>query len=269
MPGPVDTIGRLGRGLAGLALTSLPGRPRRLVWSCPGRIYIEAHGVHGPGGERVARRIERALEGRRGVLWARVNAPSSRVIVGVGKPAPRQSELIDVIARAEAEPATPEEHAAEDELHHPADGAVHTRLLPTIMIDAFGLVLATINKIAPWAPLPSEVAALTALIDLHPRLRELAAGRMGGSERADSATSMAAAVLHGLAARGEGTALDIVQRATQWREARAQEQAWCRREAELITGPEHAAAEPVVVERPRPLPENPADRYARRALTLG
>lgn len=83
VPDPLSSAGRLARGIAGLALTPLdwlPGVPqRRAVWSCPGRLYVETHGVHGPGGERVSRRIERALNGHPGVPWARVNAPSARV----------------------------------------------------------------------------------------------------------------------------------------------------------------------------------------------
>ncbi len=245
------------------------GRGRRLVWTCPGRIYVEVHGIHGPDGKRVARRVERAVQGHSGVLWARVNAPSSRVVVAVEKRAPRRSEIIRLVERAEAEPASDEEQVAEEETHHPADGVSNTRLPGMIAMDAIGLVLAVINKVAPWAPLPTELAGLVAVIDQHPRLRELAARRLRGSERADSTTSMTAAVLHGLAARGEGTALDLAQRIAQWREARAHERAWCLAEGELVAGPEHAAADPVAVERPRALPESAADRYARRALAVG
>ena len=100
VPGPLDGFSRLTRGLAGLALTSLENVPRRRVWTCPGRLYVEAHGVQGPGGQRVARRIERALAGHPGVRWARVNAPTARVIIAVLDPAPRRAELIRLVARA-------------------------------------------------------------------------------------------------------------------------------------------------------------------------
>ena len=83
---PVRVAGDLAKGLVGLALapleqTAVLSRERRKVWSCPGRLHIEAHGVHGPRGKQVAGRIESALETHPGVLWARVNAPSARVIV--------------------------------------------------------------------------------------------------------------------------------------------------------------------------------------------
>ncbi|WP_431874635.1 HAD-IC family P-type ATPase [Amycolatopsis sacchari] len=265
VPGPLSTMG----AVAGVVRDVLGGRQRRQVWSCPGRLHIEAHGVHGAGGERVARRIERELEKYEGVHWARVNAPSSRVIIAVGDPAPATEELVRAVERAEAEPETEEEQAAEDELHHPADGIRGTRLLPTLAANAVGLGLSAITRVAPWAPLPAEVAALPSVFDLHPKLRELAAKRAGSGERADSATSIAGALAHGLAAGGEGTLLDTAQRVEQWREAKAYSKAWCAAESKLITGPEDAAADPVVVERPRPLPDGPAEDYERKALAAG
>ncbi|RSM76957.1 cation-transporting P-type ATPase [Kibdelosporangium aridum] len=243
-------------------------RDRRNVWSCPGRLHIEVHGVHGPGGAKVARRVEKRLAEQPGVIWAKVNAPSSRVIISVDRAA-RQAELVKIVEKAEAEPDTEEERIAEDELHHPADGATGTRLLPTLAVDAFGLVLSVITKISPWAPLPAEVAGLLSAIDMHPRLRDRLARYMHGNERADTATSMAAAVVHGLAARTESTMLDAAQRVQQWQEAKAHKDAWCKAEGELIKGPEDAAADPVVTERPRPLPDGPIERYAHRALVAG
>ncbi|RSN60828.1 haloacid dehalogenase [Amycolatopsis sp. WAC 04182] len=272
-PKPSRTLGRVARGLAGLALLPLegiPGRgPRRAVWSCPGRLYIETHGVKGPDGARVARQVERALEKIPGVRWAQVNAPTSRVVVAVGDPEPRRLDLIRAVERAEAEPASEAERVEEEELHHPADGTTATRLPSTLAADAAGLMLSVASKVMPWAPLPTEVAALASLVDLHPRLRALADRKLRGRERADSATSIGAALVHGLAARSEGTVLDILVRGTQWREAKAHQRAWCEAESRLVSQREHAGAESVVSERPWPLPESAADRHARRSIAAG
>ncbi|WP_228122725.1 cation-translocating P-type ATPase [Saccharothrix syringae] len=260
------------RGLVRLALTPperAAHRDRRNAWSCPGRLHVEVHGVHGPRGGLVAERVERLLEGHGGVRWARVNAPSARVVVAVTDPPPPTEELVELVRRAEADPATDEERLVEDELHHPADGVRGTRLLPTLAADAAGLALAAVTRVAPWAPVPAELTALVSAVDLHPGLRALVAGRFRGRERADSATSILAALVHGLASRGEGTLLDLAQRVQQWREVRAHERAWCGAEDGLINGPEDAAAEPVVVERPRPFPEGPVERHARRSLAAG
>ncbi|MDU0291319.1 HAD-IC family P-type ATPase [Saccharothrix longispora] len=263
---------RVTKGLLGWALApveQVTRRDRRHVWSCPGRLHIEAHGVHGPRGQRVARRVERVLEAHPGVRWARVNAPSARVVVAVDDPPPATAELVALVRRAEAGPATGEERLVEDELHHPADGVKGTRLLSALAADAAGLALAALTRVAPWAPLPAELTALTSAVDLHPALREVVANRVQGRERADTARSVVAALVHGLASRGEGTLLDVAQRVQQWREVRAHERAWCAAEADLIRGPEDAGAEPVTVERPVPFPEGPVERYARRAIATG
>ncbi|ONI79478.1 haloacid dehalogenase [Actinosynnema sp. ALI-1.44] len=247
---------------------ALLDRTRRAVWSCPGRVHIEVHGVQGPSGARVARRVEKRLAEQPGVVWAKVNAPASRAIVQVDADV-RTAELVKVVERAESEPDSDEERIAEDELHHPADGATGTRLVQTLAVDAFGLVLSAITKISPWAPLPAEVAGLMSAIDMHPKLKAKLGQYMNGHERADSATSMLAAVAHGLSARSESTMLDAAQRVQQYREAKAHKDAWCEAEAKLITGPDDAGADPVVTERPRPIPEGPAERYAHRALVTG
>nr|WP_042180788.1 HAD-IC family P-type ATPase [Kibdelosporangium sp. MJ126-NF4]CEL14587.1 Probable cation-transporting ATPase I [Kibdelosporangium sp. MJ126-NF4]CTQ96785.1 Probable cation-transporting ATPase I (EC 3.6.3.-) [Kibdelosporangium sp. MJ126-NF4] len=247
---------------------ALLDRNRRNVWSCDGRLHVEVHGVQGPQGTRVARRVEKRLAEQPGVVWAKVNAPASRVIMAVTGEA-RPTDLVKLVERAESEPDTDEERIAEDELHHPADGATGTRLLPTLAVDAFGLLLSAITKISPWAPLPAEVAGLLSAVDMHPKLKARLGQYMQGHERADSATSMVAAVAHGLAARSESTMLDAAQRVQQYREAKAHKDAWCAAEADLITGPDDAGADPVVTERPRPVPDGPAERYAHRALVAG
>ncbi|MGP3957986.1 HAD-IC family P-type ATPase [Nonomuraea sp. 3N208] len=241
----------------------------RDVWECPGRLHIETHGVHGPGGARVARRVERTLQGHPGVLWARVNAPACRVVVALADPPPPHRELVALVEQAESAPINVDEEIAEEELHHPAEGPGRTRALPNLAVDTAALALSGLTRLAPWAPLPTELAGLLSAASLHPRLREVAADHLHGQERAESLVSMAAGLAHALAAGGSGVVLDVAQRIGQWQEARACQQAWQEAEPRFIRGPEDAGADPVVVERPRRLPDGPVERYQRRVLAFG
>ena len=85
LPDPLTSAGRLARGLGGVAfagLDRLTGRSsRRAVWTCPGRVYVAAQGVHGPGGAAVARRIERRTRSGTGRLMSRSRASMTRAWV--------------------------------------------------------------------------------------------------------------------------------------------------------------------------------------------
>ncbi|MFG2042934.1 hypothetical protein [Dactylosporangium sp. NPDC048998] len=255
-------------GLATAVAARLTGGGRD-VWACAGRLHIETHGVHGANGARVARRVERALERHPGVVWARVNAPACRVVVALTDPPPPRREVVALVAQAESAPTSLDEEVAEEELHHPAESPRRTGALANLVVDAVAFGLAGLIRVAPWAPLPTELAGLVSAVELHPRLRDLAARRLHGHDRAESLLSMAAGLAHALAAGGSGLVVDFAERIGRWQEARADQQAWRAAEPRLIRGPEDAGADPMVVERPRPLPDGPVERYQRRILAAG
>lgn len=267
LPDPFSVVGAAIGTARGVA--SLVGASRRRVSSRAERLYIEVHGVHGEGGAEVARRIERAVSAHPGVVWARVNAPSSRLCVEVTEPRPQPSQLAAIAEQAERAPSSPEEMAAEDEAQHPADGLRGTRLVPTLLVDAAGVVMSLFTRIAPWAPLPPEIATLLSLSEHHPVLKERLARGARSENRADSFASMLGAVSQGLAAGNGSILLDVVQRAGQWREARALERAWWDVERSVVTGPEAVEADALPKERHAPLPEGEIERYQRTALKAG
>ncbi|HEX7743847.1 MAG TPA: HAD-IC family P-type ATPase [Micromonosporaceae bacterium] len=243
------------------------GLPGRGVWSRPGRHHIEVRGVAELGGERLARRVERMLGELPGVAWARVNAPSGRVVVAVTDPEPRLDDLIAVIAAAERNGTLDPDP---DLQPHPPEEGPHTRgALSTIAADAVGLGLSALTRILPYTPVPAEVAGLAGAIDLHPRLHELTGRALQSQGRADSLFPLVEAVAQGLAGRWAGIMVDGVQRVVQWREARSQLATWGAAEDRLAGTPERAAAGPTLVERPRPLPDGPAQRYAAQVLAAG
>ncbi|MER7664738.1 cation-transporting P-type ATPase [Streptomyces sp. NPDC096193] len=246
----------------------LHGPGREVSWTA-GRCYIAVSGVHGPGGEAVARRVEQALEEHPGVLWARVNAPMERVIIAVGPSAPPQDELVALVERAEGDHAA--EVAAYDEWqpepHHPAEGPPFPAV-PALVADTLGLALVTVRRIAPWFGLPPEVAGAIDAIRHHPRLRHLV-GDVGPNGHADSLLPVVTALVQGVATGGGGLALDVLQRLAVWREASAEGAAWSERETKLVRGPEEASADAVTVPRPGRTPQDAADRYTERSMAAG
>ncbi|MEN3613369.1 cation-translocating P-type ATPase [Plantactinospora sp. ZYX-F-223] len=244
------------------------GLDRRAVWSRPGRHHIEVRGIAQPGGERLGKQIEQALEEVPGVEWARINAPSGRVVVAVGPPAPRLRELIAVIAAVErTDGREPDPDCAEP--HPPEEGPRTRRAMTRIATDAFGLGLSAAVRIMPFTRAPGELAGLLRAVDLHPRLHALAGRGLRGDQRADSWLPLATVLAQGLTGGWAGILLDGAQRVLQWGEARAQLAAWEKTEPLLAGTPERARAAPPPDERPRPKPDGPVERYLARVLESG
>ncbi|MET8122807.1 HAD-IC family P-type ATPase [Micromonospora sp. NPDC005189] len=255
-------------GSAATRLARSVGLTRRRVWSRPGRHHIEVHGVCQDGGDQLARQVESALERMPGVAWARVNAPSGRVVVAVQAPEPSVRDLIATIDRVERtcdhepDPEIPPPHPPEEGPHTP-------RTLGALASDALGLTLWGATRILPFAPLPGEVAGLLSAVDLQPKLHAFLGKRLRSDPRADVLFPLAEAVVQGLTGRWTGIVLDGAQRLVQWGEDRAQLSAWEKAEPRLTGDPERAVARWPVADRPRPKPQGPVERYIDRSLAAG
>ncbi|HEY2673392.1 MAG TPA: HAD-IC family P-type ATPase [Rugosimonospora sp.] len=240
----------------------------RCVWSVPGRHHIEVRGVERDGAEVLAARVEQMLERLPGVAWARVNAPTARVIVAVEPPEPRLADLLSTVAEAERTDGLAPDGDLEPP-HPPEEGPRTRKALSTLAADGVGLGLSVLTRVLPFAPLPGELAGLANMVDLHPRLHALAARWLHGQRRADSVLPLIEALSQGLAGGWTGIAVDGTQRILQWREARAQQAAWAAAEERLTGTPSRAAAGRVAQIRPVPVPDGPLERYANRILTAG
>ncbi|MEV0805394.1 HAD-IC family P-type ATPase [Micromonospora sp. NPDC050200] len=255
-------------GSAAARLARAAGLTRRRVWSRDGRHHIEVHGVCQDGGDRLARQVERALERMPGVAWARVNAPSGRVVVAVEEPKPRLPDLIATVARTERVcPYEPDPDIAPP--HPPEEGPRTPWTLGALASDALGLTISAATRILPYTPVPAEVAGLLGAIDLHPKLHALADRGLRADPRAEVLFPLAEAVVQGLTGGWTGIVLDSVQRIVQWGEARAQLSTWNEAEPRLTGDPERAAARSPTTERPRPRPDGPVERYITKALAAG
>ncbi|WP_019870215.1 cation-translocating P-type ATPase [Salinispora oceanensis] len=270
VPAVPQLMGQAARNLGSAATRAarLAGLTSRRVWSRYGRHHIEVHGVCQDGGEQLARQVEAALERVPGVSWARVNAPSGRVVVAVGSPEPRLRDLIATVARAER--ISP--HEPDPEIpppHPPEEGPRTPRTLGALASDALGLTISAATRILPFTPVPGEVSGLLNAVDLHPRLHALANRGVRADPRADLLFPLAEAVTQGLAGGWTGIVLDSLQRVVQWGEARAQLAAWTTAEPRLTGAPGRAAAPVLSAERPCPKPDGPAEAYVIRMLHAG
>ncbi|MEU4476683.1 HAD-IC family P-type ATPase [Micromonospora sp. NPDC023966] len=255
-------------GAAATRLARLAGLTRRRVWSRAGRHHIEVHGVCQDGGDQLARQVEAALEALPGVAWARVNAPSGRVVVAVEEPKPKLRDLIATVARAEQ--VCP--HEPDPEIpppHPPEEGPRTPRTLGALASDALGLTLSAATRILPFTPVPGEVAGFLAAVDLHPKLHALADRGLRADPRAELVFPLVEAVAQGLAGGWSGIVLDGAQRVVQWGEARAQLAAWAKAEPRLTGEPDRAVARVPDGERPCPVPDGPAEHYVSRMLVAG
>ena len=101
-------------------------------------------------------------------------------------------------------------------------------------------------------------------VDSQPKLRSVVE-RTLGQANADLALGLGNAVVAGLGQSVAGLMVDATLRFTQVREAEQRRRVWQEREPDLLGTGQRAAAEPVVPERPRPLPPGPYERHARWA----
>ncbi|MGC5051401.1 HAD-IC family P-type ATPase [Micromonospora sp. DT48] len=255
-------------GAAATRLARAIGLTSRRIWSRPGRHHIEVHGVCQDGGDTLARQVETALERIPGVNWARVNAPSGRVVVAVDTPGPKVRELVATIARVERTcPHEPDPDIPPP--HPPEEGPRTPRTLGALASDALGLTISAATRILPITPVPGEVSGLLSAIDLHPKLHALTGLGLRRDPRAEVLFPLAEAVVQGLTGGWTGIVLDGAQRIVQWGEGLAQLRAWEKAESRLTGEPDRAIARVPADERPCPKPDGSVEQYINRMLAGG
>jgi cation-transporting ATPase I len=135
-------------------------------------------------------------------------------------------------------------------------------------VNLAGVALAGVGAAVRFTPLPAELAALVTAVEAQPRVRA-ALETMLGRPATDVGLAVLNAAGQSLSGGWLGLTVDAAQRISTLGATRAAAAGWQAREVEVPAEPQYAAAEPVVVQRPRPLPPGPVESYAERAALLG
>ncbi|HLZ37632.1 MAG TPA: cation-transporting P-type ATPase, partial [Mycobacteriales bacterium] len=226
------------------------------------RAHVEVHGVAHPAGQALARAVEAALEGYPGVAWARVNAVLGEAVVGLSATPPGLPELAAVIAGVEAAHGVTNRQGPR--AAHPAEPGPEVPAVVGLAADLVGLGVVVAGRLLGRTPLPLQAAVAVGTVDVLPPARA-ALVRLAGVGGADSLLAVAGGLTQGLAQGSVGLLVDAAARLNALAEGQSRRACWARLEPRLAGAPERAGAPAVVVERPRPLPPGPVDRYVRVA----
>ena len=264
-------LNELFRPLGALAedvVASMQGRRSRRSWVGNGRAHIEVRGLSGPRSGEVAAQLKAELERLAGVDWAEVNVALGRVIVAIEGDEPDVGDLIEAVEAVEKALGVDRERFSHDQPEHPADIEPLQRNLTAMAADVIGLGVSTSARLLHAVPIPGELAAIVSFIDSQPRLRRLV-GEAVGPPVADLALALGSAFAQALGQGPLGLVVDLAHRSSQVAEVVARRRVWALREPELHATQAWNRREKALVaggpiERPRPLPPGPVERWADR-----
>lgn len=222
--------------------------------------------MHRPENAPVARQVEAALTGLRGVDWAEVNAIVGRVVVAFDSDDVGVDDLVEVIEAVEADHDLAGDRFPHDRPEYPGDIEPLQRQMYAIGADIGGIGLGLAGRFVRANPLVGEVASLISLVDATPALRRPIESRLGRAAT-DLGLAVGSAVAQGLAQGPLGLAVDIAHRSLLLDELRARRELWQRREP-LLFGAPSGQPQPAVPHgpgRPVPLPAGPVESYSIKA----
>lgn len=238
----------------------------RHVSTCTERAYIEVRGLHRPGTEESARRLEQRLTDLDGVHSAEVNAVLGRVAIAHDPHRIGSDELARHVAEAELEVGL--DGAAPSDPRHPADSDGVLREMVGLATAVGGLGYAVAGAVLPIRRLPPLVPGVLSLVDATPVVRTEVAQRLG-HPATDTLFKVGGPAAEVLAQSPVSLVTAAFQRLCGYREATARQQAWQRTDRELATRPgAHRAAPVDSSSRPVPVPDGPVEYVANRSSAL-
>jgi cation-transporting ATPase I len=235
---------------------------RRKTWARDGLAHVEVRGArnHVISAEH-GKLLEKAVETLRGVDWAAWNAALGRLLISYDEGALGLDDLVELVAAAESD------YLPADRTAGPPHLDAETRHLVTLAVDLLSAAGAFVGQGLRIPAAPRELAAIVAMVDHIPGLRDRLR-RSVGRNWVDLAVSAASAGIDAAGQARLSALADAAMRVVLLREASAQRDTWQRRAADL---PREAGASRVGSlngARPAPLPDGPLERYAKRISTL-
>ncbi|CAM03079.1 cation-transporting ATPase I [Saccharopolyspora erythraea NRRL 2338] len=240
---------------------------RRRMFAAEDRTHLDVRGLHRPGTEALAGKLEVLLQDMPGVRSAEVNGVLGRIAITYDPETVTPHELADAITDFE------QRHDLDGRpaqgVKHPGDAALLLREVGAVGLGIAGLGYAMATSVLPVRALPSLVPVTFSLVGSVPWMRSTAEKAVG---RTFLDTSLAAAGLtsQALAQRPLGLFTDTCERLCTTREYLARREAWRRWEQNAAAGA-HRSAPVEVAPRPVPLPDGAVERVANTsgALALG
>lgn len=253
---------------SGRALLDLnPRRQRRRVWANDERAHIEVRGLDGGDRTRLRRlgnSATTALGRMKGVRWAQVNAVTGQVLVAFDERHVGVGTLLDTVRAVEKSYQTQEQDFSWSRPIHPGDSTPVAAAAAELTADLMAAAAATAQAAFRFSPVPRQVRAVLAVLDLERGLRRGVKRRIGPLET-DLVLSLADSVIHGLTQGIAAPAVDAVYRSMLLMEVWSRRRVWRRREPSLAADPSSVPGEPPArPPRPAPRPQGPIEAWYAR-----
>lgn len=257
--------------LAGITETF--GARKRRSWMGQTRAHVELRDMSSDELARFASALREAAARMAQVKWVEVNPHTRRAVIEIERGAHELDELVELVEAAEQSAGVEKAAFAENAAEHPADAEPLHRLGLGAALDVIGFGMGAALRMSPLpsSSIAASVAAASAVVRATPRLRQ-SLDQALGQKRADLTLSSVISLAQGAAQRPVASLVDLAHKAALLREARARQDTWEAREAELCSAPfEHDIGRARVDPRPVPLPRGPIEEYADRAwiVSLG
>ena len=231
----------------------------RHAWAHEGYAHIEVGRMNGgDSAVEFAERIEKALEANEGVSWAAYNDVLGRVVVGFDPARTTLAVLVDEVRRVERQVIHRRRIVPIPDIDPPVANAV------ALGADLLAIGGGLAGRVMRLPRLPAELAALTAAVEVLPRIGKRLRASLG-RVRTDLGLALTSSAIGAASQTVGSSAADAALRIVLLAETAAHRDAQSRRAEELCRDAETSRAHPVEpVARPAPLPDGPIERYAQR-----